>query len=105
MGVGLLTGPVKHQPGRWYVKFKTAGETFLNVGRHGVYELAYMDTGHDCMGRWSNKGVRDLGAVEEEADNDVDESEQTIQDFRQRLMHARLSAGGIPEVEQAQRGL
>ncbi len=50
LGPGLLTRPVENQPGRWFVVFKSSGETFLNVGRHGVYELAYME-------QWESKTV------------------------------------------------
>jgi hypothetical protein len=50
LGPGLLTRPVENQPGRWFVVFKNSGETFLNVGRHGVYELAYME-------QWESKTV------------------------------------------------
>ena len=66
-GVGQLTRPVENQEGRWYVKFKNIGETFLSVGRHGVHELAYVD-----MNMLSNKSkIQDLGEPEVEDDVSV----------------------------------
>ena len=99
--VGRLVAPVADRPGMWFVKFKGAGELFLSVGRHNVFELAYMDAAPAAMGSKKNTQIQDLGEPEI-VDDDV--SEQSVIDFRARLVQARLAAGGYPEPEPGERG-
>ena len=63
-GLGQLTRPVENQPGRWYVKFKGVGETFLSVGRNGVFELAYVDMGLSSMAKSKKTKLQELGEPE-----------------------------------------
>ena len=66
--MGQLTRPVENQEGRWYVKFRNIGETFLSVGRHGVHELAYVDMGPVNMLN-SKRKIQDLGEPEKVEDD------------------------------------